>query len=481
MRQLSDIITSLADYIKDNNPSINSTQEGKVVKDVVVDSPAQEFSKSYVASDYNGSLCSVSLLKEILASSTYQLQLQEALNMTEEEVTAELKRACDDLASNYNITRRAASKATGTVRFYRTDSGTMNIPLATTVTTKDTIPIVFQTTEAVSGSAIFDPDTSMYYLDASIEAQVAGVSGNVMEGTIQLIVPSIADAIYCNNLVKTAGGLDEQTNEELLDVVQLAWMGRNLNTSAGYKKYFLQQSGVSDVLVVDASSTLMTRVDGGVDIYYIAGGEQLVGIDTRQYLGGNREMVMSKQPVDSVVSVVGSRTYVEGVDFDFIQDTGAYSGSVLGQDKIKFRVGYEPTLYESITTTYLYDSQVASMQNLLAADYEDGSNYVVDSNILLKRGVRVLVDHTFKLVVLSGYDPTVVQAAVTNAIQDWYDAKIFDENIYQSDFIALVEGVTGVDRIDLPMTKMARHGGTGVSDIILEEYEYARLGDLTYL
>jgi len=43
MRTLQDVITDLEDYIQSRNLKVNAKQEGKVVKDIVVDSPSQEF------------------------------------------------------------------------------------------------------------------------------------------------------------------------------------------------------------------------------------------------------------------------------------------------------------------------------------------------------------------------------------------------------------------------------------------------------
>jgi len=86
-----------------------------------------------------------------------------------------------------------------------------------------------------------------------------------------------------------------------------------------------------------------------------------------------------------------------------------------------------------------------------------------------------------KLYIFAGYDEITVKNNVTSAIEDFLASKKLGESLYKSDVISVIEDVDGVDRIQLPMDKMARRGETGYNDITALAYEYVRIGTVSYL
>lgn len=114
-------------------------------------------------------------------------------------------------AAEHGLTRKPAVKATGQVVFTGTP-GTI-IPRGTQVSTvgSETAPaIFFTTTEEVT----IGPDGTA---TVNIEAVEAGASGNVAAGTITLLAQSLQGVSSVNNPTATSGGLDEESDESLLE------------------------------------------------------------------------------------------------------------------------------------------------------------------------------------------------------------------------------------------------------------------------
>src|SRR5579863_7589498 len=123
IRSLSDIINSAVAFITGKRPDI-ATFEGTVVRDVVIESPAQEFNNVYTELTHTQQLQSVDY----------------AANMS----TAEL----DALGDNYALTRLSGTSAVGLITFqirnFTPTSTTVTVPVGTVVATKSsaTIPQV---------------------------------------------------------------------------------------------------------------------------------------------------------------------------------------------------------------------------------------------------------------------------------------------------------------------------------------------------
>jgi uncharacterized phage protein gp47/JayE len=112
----------------------------------------------------------------------------------------------DRRCAEQGVTRKSATQAIGSVTITAQD-GTF-IPQGTRLSTSDVTPIYFVTTAdaTVSGATV----------DVPIEAEVGGVDGNVSSGTIALVIGDLASIITVNNASETTGGVDEETDEELL-------------------------------------------------------------------------------------------------------------------------------------------------------------------------------------------------------------------------------------------------------------------------
>jgi uncharacterized phage protein gp47/JayE len=172
----------------------------------------------------------------------------------------------DNLVAEKGLTRKAAVKATGTLRFSRSTADTIDrsIPTGTIVTTypdAEGNTIDFQTTE--DGVLLADNLS----VDIPAEAIVAGVSGNVAVDKVtepQGEYPAGIESV--TNPTAFTGGTDEETNEELRDrYFEVARNPDNGGTPDDYENWSLSIAGVKS-----AKSLPLNRGNGTVDILIAA-------------------------------------------------------------------------------------------------------------------------------------------------------------------------------------------------------------------
>jgi len=114
-------------------------------------------------------------------------------------------------AAEHGLTRKPAVKATGQVVFTGTPG--IIIPAGTQVSTNgsETAPAVFFVT--TEDSTIGSDGT----VTVNIEAVESGTSGNVAAGAISLLAQPLHGVSSVNNAMPTSGGLDEESDESLLE------------------------------------------------------------------------------------------------------------------------------------------------------------------------------------------------------------------------------------------------------------------------
>lgn len=146
----------------------------------------------------------------------------------------------------HGLTRRPASKATGTVRFTGT-AGT-SVAAGVRVSTAadpatNSASVEFETTEAVvldgSGQAV-----------AAMSAVEPGASGNVVAGSVILAVYALPGVTAITNTAAASGGADVESDESLLEryYVKVRSPGASGNRS-DYRLWALEVSGVGAAYV----------------------------------------------------------------------------------------------------------------------------------------------------------------------------------------------------------------------------------------
>jgi uncharacterized phage protein gp47/JayE len=207
--------------------------------------------------------------------------------------------AFDSLSSNYGKIRQSATKSSTKVTFYANTAPTtdVTIPLGEQISTTSTetqVAISFSTLSSgvmqVSQiESFYNSITQRYEITIPVEAVTAGAIGNV---NVNTIINTNISGLSVINTQSAFGGVDEESNADLSDRSQLAFVGLDVGTVYGYKRTCTEIPGVRDVMVIDAGNPLMQRdydevrkkhVYGKVDIY-IRGGENTQAEDKVGFL-----------------------------------------------------------------------------------------------------------------------------------------------------------------------------------------------------
>jgi hypothetical protein len=228
-------------------------------------------------------------ISDPVSSSSYKQLLKLAFFFTsDDQVQTLIDQSFDALASNYGKTRLGATFSTTDVTYYTTTIPSTDLSVAlgdpvSTTPTETQSSITFNTLSSgiMQVSQInnyYNAVTKRYELVIPVQAAIAGLNGNVNANTI---INTKTTGFSVINPKSAFGGIDEESNADLADRVQLSFVGLDVGTVYGYKRTCTQISGVRDVIVVTAGDSLMQRdydevrkkhVYGKVDIY-IRGGE----------------------------------------------------------------------------------------------------------------------------------------------------------------------------------------------------------------
>jgi uncharacterized phage protein gp47/JayE len=165
-------------------------------------------------------------------------------------------------AGQVELTRRAATKATGVVLLGRDETtGNVNIAAGKIVRTRtDGLGNIYRfvTTEAV---VLIDGEESV---EVAVEAEQYGAGSNVTVGTINEIVTIIPGVDWVTNESDwlVSEGADEETDAELQARYALQWQGAGGASKYAYMAWALEVPGVVSVTILDQHP----RGQGTVDV-----------------------------------------------------------------------------------------------------------------------------------------------------------------------------------------------------------------------
>lgn len=483
LRTRDQVLATLNAYFDSNVPNALRI-EGTVPQDQI-DTNSIEYANLYNLMTMVKEMGTVAGLRRLIATDSdsvaFRADLATAMDMTDDEVNAFISSAVDDKVADEDITRKAATKATLILRFMTPSSFNASIPVGTAARTQGLNSIEYKTTVNILNQPVtLDTVTGLYYIDVAAEATLAETASRVPLNRVTSLTPPLTGFSAVTNVSSSSGGTDTESDSDLLDRYMLAKKSLQLDTIGGLTTLALDQTGVTDALVVDNSDPLMTRgVGSQVDIW-IMGDNDTSAQDTITYNSEmmNNEIIIAKQPVQAItfVSVAGN-PYTENIHFTFVKDNSGYANSSKGNDKIVFTAGNEPLDGQSVIIQYTYNKLITDVQSVLA----EAENKIPNSDILVREAYEVLVDMSIHLTVYTNYSVTDVNASVTTNLTNTYNAKKLANSVYQSDLVNVIENTDGVNRVDLPFALMARTGSVGTSDIITAKNEYARLNSLNFV
>lgn len=488
LRSFNQVQLSLYNFFQSNNPNVLLKSGAGTGPGDLLDDIGQEFGNGiYVILTFLQEIKSVAGLLRLVSGSSGEAvflnSLQAALGYSNTQMAVLLQQVVTDKGSDYDLTLNPATSSTLNLRFYTSvyGSGLGSIPQGTTSQTSGVSPIQYGTVTAIVNNPLIGPDpvNGQYYIDSAAQALIPGASSQVPVGAVNQLIPPISGFTSVVNTTASAGGVNQESLRAFLLRIQAAEKGRELGTIPGLESFIGAQAGVQDVFVVDATNPLMTRGDENQVDAWVMGSNDQAATDTVTYYAAlmNGAIVMNNQPVVSVTSVVvGAVTQVVGVNYNFVKDTQGFSGSVRGMDSI---VWITPPLDGSVVTiNYLFNDLISVLQNLLAIT--DPSNYLLNSDILIRAAVAVYINITDLVVPTANYSKLQMETGVTTAMESFFDTFLLGAQIYQSDATDVIDGTPGVGHSE-PFVLFAPVGEVGASDQLLGPNQYPVLNTFTFL
>lgn len=457
MATFASIVSSMINFIRGKNSTID-TSVGTVVRDVVIECPANELTTIYT---------------DIANTAQIAAFYANAATLTTDQM--------DEIAENWGITRGPAIAASGIIRFAKTSVPTgadVTVTSGTVVSTSSSsgqTAISFATTETVvigPTQYSYDPATGYYYVDANMLCSTAGAAGNVGASAIQLFsgVPGI-DVAY--NPLPTAGGSDGESNTALASRIRTKLMGNNYGTKNGYVSLMAGLSSISEISITGPGDPGMKRsiyggkVDVGIRPISTSAGLSTYS-ESFTFSSSTVSYVLSQQPARSISLVTGTLsaadwTFSSTTDYSLTKDTGENSGSVRAMDEISWLGINNPDPGTLFTVSYIYFSAAEQAQNILDAD----AYHILTADALARESEDVSVDVAFTAKKFSGYSTTTVQLEIITSITNYLNALIMGSNLDESDIIHNVyTNVPGVDNIILPFTTFRKTDSTGTYDAV---------------
>lgn len=424
-----------------------------------------------------------SSLKQVLAAMAREVdeiyfQMANLLNLF--DIDTAIGNDLDERAQQFNpaaISRRAAQKATGSVVFGRAGTtGTVTISTGTIVkvpATGQQDEILFATTEeaTIAGGSSVSGSTS-------IQAQVAGVSGNAAAGTITGWSTKPVGVDTVTNPSSLTNGVDLESDDSFRDRIKTMIKGLARCHVDGL------EAAVQDAYdAVTGKRVVFSHVyedpeNRGNVILYIDDGGGTAGADytavsggtiLASAVGGETVLQIPNRPIrllSPFAIYVNAVTQVEGVDYTFNPATGQLnllSGS--------YPEGLTATM--SVTGDWAYyEGLIAECQKIVDGDPADRSTYpgYRAAGVL----VRVISPQVSQLVVSvgitvrNGFAHGDVSELVAGEISAYINGLGISEDVILTELIERTMAVPGVQ--DCAFT-------SPVENIVILDDEIARIQD----
>lgn len=544
-RTINDISLDYITELLERDPLLD-VKPGSVIRQLHVDPNSREMAWAYVREDFamrSQSFLTLRVLDDSdgdgvsdpVVDSEYKTKLKQAYFFDSDTQVQELiDDSFDALSSNYGFIRQGATKSSTYTIFYTDTSPTsdVSIPLSeviSSIPTETQSAIQFSTLSSgvMEVSRIedyYNAVTQRYELSIPIEAVLPGLSGNVNANTI--VNTNIA-GMSVTNVESAFGGVDEESNSDLADRAQLAFVGLDVGTVYGYKKTCAQIPGIRDVIVVTAGDSLMQRdydevrkkhVFGKVDIY-IRGGqdaqtEDQVGflykqiINERFLIVDTADMIIQTSNLDvttikPIYEVSNVRNITSGKNYDLLgnctikkNSTITYEkGTQVSVDLITGEIVFDMELVvgDNITADYQY-KQIRENEVIVGSALGGEIDFALDfppiakKSYVITKNTDILIEGTDYYLLLNGalhlygsglepgdeltatYDSiiTVTDEAVLLASGGETTASLSHGNIVES-FLFGLDGVT----LDLNSDNQINSSvGMNITDLISTTYRF---------
>ena len=259
-------------YDADSTASVHA---GSAIRDLFIDPVVSEISRMRVLLDFCYKATNFVSLNDIddptglgeslyVANSSYKQLLKEAYFLDTDTQVQNLIDICfDRLASNLGIIRTSGQVARGEATFFSRSLPTFDliVPIGQIISGNG---VRFRTLQegiiSVSEAPNFyNPITRRYEVTLPIQADTAGLSGNLTSGQIISGAPL---GLSVSNNAPTFGGSSRETNQEMMTRAMTYISSVDVGTKAGYERVARESAGVVGYDVIDADSPYMIRDNG---------------------------------------------------------------------------------------------------------------------------------------------------------------------------------------------------------------------------
>ena len=479
LTNVDDIVNRLVKVIKAYSTSAQP-KPSSVIHDAFVLPAATAMAWDVTLLTYTQAIQSLSKILTLEADSDFLLALAEALSISQDSALSLLSLAIERIGANYGITRKAATAAYGTVWFYTTTAPSSDQTISTTTVSAAT-GISFSSSDTVvlpsDGVAdYYDPALSAYAVPAAVTCTTTGTGGRVAAESLT-IASGLPSGFSVTNKYAIETGNDLETDSELVDRIQTAIRGISRQTADGIKTVITSKLDVREVKIADAQSAYQLRNNGrgGVVDIYIA---DVLPVQVTQTMTASGTVIFENQPVMDISSVVsGSTTYVKGTDYTLVADTNVLTkDSVRSTDYIHW-LTTKPTA--DYTVAYIYNEMLTSVQDLVTSDTYRPLMGDVKTAILTRQGTRVDIEIGFNVTTYAKYSRSTVLTSATLAVQKYVAGLGFGDSLAQSDIIAVIEAVSGVNYVTTTPLAFNIVGGDIEDPITVGTYEYLRASSIT--
>jgi len=436
MLNKSDIANELRQSIKTIRERIN-TQPGSAVNDIILTPLTDMVFKQRVRSQLISIFQSLDLVLDLLNDETLKTQTANDLDISVQELEETLTEIVEKTASNWGITRRSATKATGFVYFYISEDdyvSPITIPANTVVNRVDGIEYETPDQEYKITDKNFSSILNAYYVKVPITAIESGTQSNALASSI-VEYPEGLQITGVINLEALSNGLNEQTNEELVEAVRLKLTGNNIGIEDGYTSLILDNfSYVDELLLVGPNDPEMQRNEfgGSIDVY-IKG-----SLPTQiEYVmiarPDQQEYILNYLPA-SDISIDG---YSSGIDYEFVKDELLFKDSARSNDKIVWLI--DPPAQWVVKHTY--DKLLFDIQSFL----DDKDNKILDSDVLVRKAYEIIANVSLQVSLFSGYVFDDVEIQIQNIVAQHIFDLALNDSLLIADIIDKVQSLEAVE------------------------------------
>lgn len=383
LKTYNDLVFGLLQFFRTAQPNLD-TKPGTVARDLIIEGPSAQTSRLYDELNKNSNLQSFRLS---LGSDLDKLaQNFGAIRKPGAKATVPALLTFDSLEADIAVNKGDQIQAKNGSVFLITNSAVISPALATS----------YQATAARYRADLdYVGITDIYAVEVLLEASAAGNQGNISKYSLNSV--NISGINHVINVVPAGGGRAAEDDASFRTRVLAIFNGANTGTATGYRNAVVADPSVIDAVVIGPGDDLMVRdgtqvsvaddgtrtitaegTGGKVDVLVFGSrlqestdsyvyrdlsntgdpsnskndyvlGQILADANktvTRKRLDNLASGILPAQPVNNLVSVAGSGSgpnFVEkSVDnlgrvsgnYELIRDTGVYSGSPWGFDRL---------------------------------------------------------------------------------------------------------------------------------------------------